>query len=72
MKERIFAAIEEAMDLDEGSISAETKLCELDEWDSLAILSLIVTFDENFGKTVAGSDLKNCKKVEDILHLIEK
>ena len=47
--------IEEVLDVAEGSLTPETLLAEVDEWDSIAALSLIVMLDEKFEKTVSGA-----------------
>ena len=39
--------IEEVLDVAEGSLTPETLLAEVDEWDSIAALSLVVMLDEN-------------------------
>ena len=38
--------IEEVLDVAEGSLTPETLLAEVDEWDSIAALSLVVMLDE--------------------------
>lgn len=62
--------LEEMLEIDENTLTLETELNSLDEWDSIAILSAIVMFDEEFGKTVKGTDLKACKTVADIVNLM--
>ena len=57
LKEKM-ALIEEVLDVEEGSLSPETLLSDIDEWDSIAALSLIVMLDENFEKTVSGAQIK--------------
>lgn len=69
IKEKI-NKIEEMLEIDENTLSLETELDSLDEWDSIAILSAIVMLDEEFGKTVKGTDLKACKTVADIVNLM--
>ena len=59
--------IAEALDIDEGAISAETVLDDLEEWDSMNKLSLIVMFDDEFGKTLKSDDIKGFKIVGDIM-----
>ena len=66
LKEKI-ALIEEVLDVEEGSLSPETLLSDIDEWDSIAALSLIVMLDENFEKTVSGAEIKAMESVKDIL-----
>ena len=59
--------IEEVLDVAEGSLTPETLLAEVDEWDSIAALSLIVMLDEKFEKTVSGAQIKALESVNDIL-----
>ena len=66
LKEKM-ALIEEVLDVEEGILSPETLLSDVDEWDSIAALSLIVMLDENFEKTVSGAEIKAMESVKDIL-----
>ena len=59
--------IEEVLDVAEGSLTPETLLAEVDEWDSIAALSLIVMLDEKFEKTVSEAQIKALESVNDIL-----
>ncbi len=61
------ALIEEALDTNEGELTAETVLDDVDGWDSIAALSLIVMLDEHFGKTITGAQIKELSTVSDIL-----
>ena len=70
IKEKI-NKIEEVLELDENTLSLETELASLDEWDSVAVLSTMVMLDEDFGKSVKGTDLKSCKTVADIVNLMD-
>lgn len=65
------ALIEEAMDVEEGTLTPETVLDEMDAWDSIAALSLIAIMDEHFGKTIPGKEIKAMKTVADILEHME-
>lgn len=66
LKEKL-ALIEEALDTQEGALAPETVLDEVESWDSIAALSLIAMMDDNFGKTLSGSEIKALKTVGDIL-----
>ncbi len=70
LKEKL-ALIEEALDVDEGSISPETVLADVDEWDSIAALSLIVMFDEQFERTINGEQIRALVTIQDILSYME-
>ncbi len=69
-KEKI-ALIEETLDLDEGTLTPDTVLEDVDEYDSMAKLSLIVLFDDEFGKKLTGDEVKSFKTVADILAATE-
>ncbi len=60
--------LEDMMDLDEGTLSPDTDLADLDEWDSLSKLSLIVLMDDECGKKVTGAEVRTYKTVNDILN----
>ncbi|MBQ6499097.1 MAG: acyl carrier protein [Ruminococcus sp.] len=66
------ALIEETLDLDEGTLTADTVLDDVDEYDSMAKLSLIVMMDDEFGKKLTGDVIKGFKTVGDILAVMEK
>lgn len=70
LKEKL-ALIEEALDTDEGELTSETALEDVDGWDSIAALSLIVMLDEHFGKTITGTQIKELSTVGDILAYME-
>ena len=65
------ALIEEVLDVAEGSLTPETLLAEVDEWDSIAALSLVVMLDEKFEKTVSGAQIKALASISDILAYME-
>ena len=61
------ALIEETLELDEGTLTPETVLAEVDEYDSMAKLSLIVLMDDEFGVKLTGDVIKSFVTVADIL-----
>lgn len=66
------ALLEETLELDEGTLSADTVLANVDEYDSMAKLSLIVMMDDEFGVKLTGDVIKGFEIVGDILKLMEK
>lgn len=70
-KEKL-AMLEETLDLEEGTLAADTVLSDLDEYDSMAKLSLIVLMDDEFGVKVTGDMIKGFKTVADILAVMNK
>lgn len=65
------ALLEETLDTEEGVLTTETSLDTVEEWDSIAMLSLIAMLDEEFDKTITGKELKELKTVADILAYME-
>ena len=61
------ALLEEAWEMDEGTLTEETVLENLDEFDSMGKLSLIVLCDDEFGKKLPGDVIKGFQTVKDIL-----
>lgn len=50
----------------EETLSFETVLEELDEWDSLAVMATMAFLDKNFGVKTSISDYLDIKTLEDI------
>lgn len=61
------ALIAELLELGVSDFTPETKLEELEEWDSLAAISYVVMMDEHFGVTANPNDIRNFKTIQDIL-----
>ena len=61
------ALLEDMLELEAGTLTPETELTSVDEYDSMAKLSLIVLFDEECGKKLTGEEIRTFKKVGDIL-----
>lgn len=69
LKEKI-ALLEETFDVDEGTLKPEMDLESIEEYDSMTKLSLIVMVEDEFGKKLTGEDIKQFKKVQDILNVM--
>lgn len=59
--------LEDMMELDNGSLTEETVLDDLEEWDSMASLSLIVLMGDKFNKKIDAKQIKEFETVRDIL-----
>ena len=65
--EEKIALLEETWELDEGTLSEDTVLADVEEYDSMAKLSLIVLCDDEFEKKLDGDTIKGFVTVKDIL-----
>jgi len=70
-KQEKIRVIEEMMELGEGTLEEGTVLKDLEEWNSLAKLSLIAILDEQFGRKISADEIKALKTVQDILQYME-
>jgi acyl carrier protein len=66
-KEEKIALLEDMLELESGALAPETELSSIDEYDSMAKLSLIVLMDDEFSKKLTGEQIREFKTVQDIL-----
>lgn len=52
-------------------MNVDTKLSDLEEWDSIALISFIALIDDEFDKVLRGSVVKQSKTVSDLMALME-
>ncbi len=64
--EEKIAMLEDIMDLDEGTLTVNSVLDDLEEWDSLSKLSLIVEAKQQFNKVLLAETIRSFKTVNDI------
>ena len=65
------ALLEEMLELNEGTLSKETMLSDIEEYDSMAKLSLIVLMNDEFGKKLNSAQIKAFHTVNDILDFMD-
>jgi acyl carrier protein len=63
--------LEEMLDVGEGMLKESTLLDDIDDWDSMAVLSLIVLMDEHFNKQISASQIKQFATIKDILDYMQ-
>ncbi len=57
---------EDILEVDAGTLQADTKLSELDEWDSLAKLTLMAFAKKEFDKVLTANLIREFVTVEDV------
>lgn len=70
--EKKMELLAEILDVDVEELNVDTVLKDLDEWDSVAALSFIAMMDEEFGKEIKGSEIKQFVTVQDALNVMEE
>ena len=63
--------IQDALQRDE-KLDFNMKLDDIEEWDSLTIVSIISLYDGLFKKIITGNDLRECKTVEDVVNFAKE
>lgn len=71
MKDFIEEFVEIFDDLDATAVNGETKFRELDDWDSIAGLSIIGMVDEKYGVTFNADDMRACQTIADLYNRIQ-
>ena len=64
--------IEQIIEVNAGSLVAETRFDEIPEWDSLAVLDLIALMDAEFGVDVTFEMLEKCDTRSDVITIAGK
>ena len=75
MKAEVFInELKEALEIEDEDqeITLETNLKELEEYDSLSVLSIIAMIDKNFGKQIPSADFIKITTVSSLMDLIGK
>lgn len=64
------ALLEDILDVDSGSLSCEQALEDIDEWDSLSALSVVVMVKDEFNKKLTGDQVRSFKTIQDIIDVM--
>lgn len=72
MEEKFYQLFAETLEIEgEQNLSSTTVFRELEQWDSLAFLSVIAMIDEEFGIIIEGNDFKKLITLGDLISEIE-
>ena len=70
--EEKLALLEETMEMDAGSLKADMDLCDVEEYDSMSKLSIIVMLEDEFGIEIPTDDLEQIVTVGDVINYINE
>jgi acyl carrier protein len=70
-KTEFLCAIDEILELEAGTLQGDEVLADLDDWDSLAFLSVIAMADEQFDIVIQGEQLEQLTTVDDLVGLVQ-
>jgi acyl carrier protein len=69
--QEIINLIEDTLEIDLNTLSENSKLLDIEEYDSMAKLSIIVLSDDEFNKKLTGETIKNFKTIGDIVNFLK-
>lgn len=72
MEEKIIALITRVLEVEEGTITADTKMEDVEQWDSLAHVMIIGALEEELGIEIAIDEAADMTGVADILQAAGK
>ena len=70
-REEVIVEIETALNEEPNSLTALSRLNEIETYDSVGQLSVIALFDSLFDTVISAKDLAKCKTVSDLLNLVK-
>ena len=72
IKEFIQNFADQLDDTEAEVLTPETEFRQLDDWSSLAALSIIAMVDEEYGVAIGSETFKQAKTIQDLFNLINK
>lgn len=69
-KKEFLRKLEDILELDDNTLNGTENLEELDDWDSLAVMSFIAMVDEDFGIAIDADGIMGCKTINDLADLL--
>lgn len=69
---KIIEIFEDILDIENGKINLNSTPEDIEEWDSVATINIIVAIEEEFGIKFKLKDIQEAKSVKDFLELIEE
>lgn len=67
MKEKVIALIEDILNVPAGTITEDTRIEDVEEWDSLAHVTIIGELEERLGISIPLEDAIELTSVREIL-----
>ncbi len=68
-KPKFLTMMDEILELSPGTIRGEEHLADLEDWDSLTLISFMAKVNMNYGKILSPQLIAQCETVDDLLKL---
>lgn len=70
-EQELFAMVAEALEVAPDTISPDTQVEEVEEWNSLGWLSLMSLLDEKCNAQLSSQDIESIKQVSDLTAMLK-
>ena len=67
----IIEIFQDILDVKKGTVSLKTASSDIDQWDSVATVNIIVALEEEFGIKFKLKDIQTVKTVQDFVELVQ-
>ena len=72
MKQKFIELLKEALDIEDRELNMSDEFRDYEEWDSLAYLSVIAMYDEEYDKQIEEAEFNKLRTVEDLFTASQK
>jgi len=72
MEQEFINKFKEALEINDQVITLDTRFRDLEDWSSLAFLSILAMIDEEYDVIIEGNDFKNLITINDLINEIKK
>jgi len=72
MENKFIVLIKETLDIEDRELQLSDKFREYKEWNSLALLSVIATIDEEYDVVIEGNIFQKLQTLEELYNEIQK
>ncbi len=70
--EKILEIISDILDVNKKNLNLDTKPSDIDEWDSMVTVNIIVAIEDEFNVKFKLEDIQSLTKINDFVELIKK
>lgn len=72
METRFIELFKETLEIEQDTVHLDTVFRELEQWDSLAFLSVIAMIDEEYDVVIEGNDFKKLITISELIEEVKK
>jgi acyl carrier protein len=69
-KAGFYRNLDELLEVDQGTIKGSDLLADLENWDSVAVISFIAMADEKYGVNIPAKRIAGCQSVDDLAAIL--